>query len=100
VDVSASLQTVSKVTTKNQLRCPIVDDRDISPPHAREVSEAFRDEWAAFTTGVAPPFYFLASRESFCGDALYTAVLFGGFALAEKLFPILREHDLRHAQSA
>jgi len=32
--------------------------------------------------------------------SLYTAVLFGGFALAEKLFPILRERDLRHAQSA
>ena len=26
------------------------------------------------------------------GDALYTALLFGGFALAEHTFPVLREH--------
>src|SRR5216683_6611776 len=44
----------------------------------------------------AIPFF----QNTLLGDALYTAVLFGGFALAEKLFPILRERDLRHAQSA
>ena len=44
----------------------------------------------------AIPFF----QNTLVGDALYTAVLFGGFALAEKLFPILRERDLRHAQSA
>ena len=44
----------------------------------------------------AIPFF----QNTLAGDALYTAVLFGGFALAEKLFPILRERDLRHAQSA
>jgi len=44
----------------------------------------------------AIPFF----QNTLVGDALYTAVLFGGFAMAERLFPILREHDLRHAQSA
>jgi hypothetical protein len=44
----------------------------------------------------AIPFF----QNTLAGDALYTAVLFGGFAVAEKLFPILRERDLRHAQSA
>ncbi len=44
----------------------------------------------------AIPFF----QNTLVGDALYTAVLFGGFAVAEKLFPILRERDLRHAQSA
>ena len=44
----------------------------------------------------AIPFF----QNTLVGDALYTAVLFGGFALAERLFPILRERDLRHAQSA
>ena len=44
----------------------------------------------------AIPFF----QNTLVGDALYTAVVFGGFALAEKLFPILRERDLRHAQSA
>src|SRR6266566_4335069 len=44
----------------------------------------------------AIPFF----QNTLLGDALYTAVLFGGFALAEKVFPILRERDLRHAQSA
>ena len=44
----------------------------------------------------AIPFF----QNTILGDALYTAVLFGGFALAEKVFPILRERDLRHAQSA
>ncbi len=43
----------------------------------------------------AIPFF----QNTLAGDALYTAVLFGGFALAEKLFPILRERDLNHAQS-
>ena len=44
----------------------------------------------------AIPFF----QNTLVGDAIYTAVLFGGFALAEKLFPILRERDLRHAQTA
>ncbi len=44
----------------------------------------------------AIPFF----QNTLAGDALYTAVLFGGFALAEKLFPILRERELRQAQSA
>ena len=44
----------------------------------------------------AIPFF----QNTLVGDALYTAVLFGGFALAEKLFPVLRERDLKHAQSA
>jgi len=44
----------------------------------------------------AIPFF----QNTLVGDALYTAVLFGGFALVEKLFPILRERDLRHPQSA
>src|SRR6266704_4239199 len=44
----------------------------------------------------AIPFF----QNTLVGDALYTAVLFGGFALAEKLFPILRERDLSRAQSA
>jgi len=42
----------------------------------------------------AIPFF----QNTLVGDALYVAVLFGGFALAEKLFPILRERDLRHAE--
>jgi len=41
----------------------------------------------------AIPFF----QNTLVGDALYTAVLFGGFALAEKLFPVLRERDLRPA---
>lgn len=44
----------------------------------------------------AIPFF----QNTLAGDALYTTVLFGGFALAEKLFPILRERDLKHAQLA
>jgi hypothetical protein len=44
----------------------------------------------------AIPFF----QNTVLGDALYAAVLFGGFALAEKLFPLLRERDLRQAQSA
>lgn len=44
----------------------------------------------------AVPFF----QNTLVGDALYTVVLFGGFALAEKLFPVLRERDLRHAQLA
>ena len=35
----------------------------------------------------AIPFF----QNTLAGDALYTAVLFGGFALAERLFPVLRE---------
>src|SRR6266700_7857825 len=44
----------------------------------------------------AIPFF----QNTLIGDALYTAVLFGGFALAEKVFPLLREGDLGPAQSA
>ncbi len=44
----------------------------------------------------AIPFF----QNTLVGDALYTAVLFGGFALAERLFPVLRERDLSRAQSA
>ena len=43
----------------------------------------------------AIPFF----RNTLIGDGLYTVALFGGLALAEKLFPILRERDLRQAQS-
>lgn len=43
----------------------------------------------------AIPFF----KNTLIGDALYSVGLFGGFALAEKLFPILRERDLRPAQS-
>src|SRR5215470_3185154 len=42
----------------------------------------------------AIPFF----QNTLMGDALYTAVLFGGFALAEKWFPVLREREL--AQTA
>src|SRR5260370_24580041 len=49
---------------------------------------------ACYVAGI--PFF----QNTLAGDALYTTVLFGGFAVAEKLFPILRERDLRHAQSA
>jgi hypothetical protein len=44
----------------------------------------------------AIPFF----KNTLVGDALYTAVLFGGFALAEKLFPILRDRDWGQTQSA
>jgi len=44
----------------------------------------------------AIPFF----QNTLLGDALYTAALFGGFALAEKRFPILRERGLGQAQSA
>ncbi len=44
----------------------------------------------------AVPFF----QHTLAGDALYTAVLFGAFALAEKLFPVLLERDLGQAQSA
>lgn len=44
----------------------------------------------------AIPFF----QNTLVGDALYTAVLFGGFALVEKLFPVLRERHLTPAQSA
>ncbi|HAF14142.1 MAG TPA: hypothetical protein DCK99_10690 [Blastocatellia bacterium] len=43
----------------------------------------------------AIPFF----QNTLVGDAVYTTVLFGGFALAEKLFPILRERDMAHAQA-
>ncbi len=42
----------------------------------------------------AIPFF----QNTLAGDALYTTVLFGGFALAEKLFPFLRVRDLGQAQ--
>src|SRR5438128_711996 len=41
----------------------------------------------------AIPFF----QNTLMGDALYTAVLFGGFALAEKSFPVLRERQLSRA---
>ena len=43
----------------------------------------------------AIPFF----QNTLVGDALYTAVLFGGFALAERLFPILREPALAQSHS-
>src|SRR6266700_6417449 len=42
----------------------------------------------------AIPFF----QNTLVGDAFYTAVLFGGFALAEKLFPVRRERDWSRAQ--
>lgn len=44
----------------------------------------------------AIPFF----RNTLMGDALYTAILFGGFALAEKWFPALRERATLQPQSA
>ena len=44
----------------------------------------------------AIPFF----QNTLVGDALYTAVLFGGFALAEKWFPVLRERSMPRPQSA
>jgi hypothetical protein len=44
----------------------------------------------------AIPFF----QNTLVGDALYTLILFGGFAMAEKLIPALRERDLRHTQLA
>ena len=44
----------------------------------------------------AVPFF----QNTLVGDALYTAVLFGGFALAEKRFPVLRGRAAGRAQSA
>ena len=44
----------------------------------------------------AIPFF----QNTLVGDALYTAVLFGGFALAEKWFPVLRERPLLQQESA
>ncbi len=44
----------------------------------------------------AIPFF----QNTLVGDALYTAVLFGGFALAEKWFPFLRERPMSRPQSA
>jgi Family of unknown function (DUF6580) len=44
----------------------------------------------------AIPFF----QNTLAGDALYTTVLFGGFALAERLFPVLRESALAQPHSA
>lgn len=44
----------------------------------------------------AGPFF----QNTLAGDALYTAVLFGGFALAEKWIPALRERTPLQPQSA
>lgn len=44
----------------------------------------------------AIPFF----QNTLVGDALYTAVLFGGFALVEKWFPVLRERELAQPQYA
>src|SRR5205085_4079504 len=44
----------------------------------------------------AIPFF----QNTLAGDALYTAVLFSGFALAERLFPALREPALVESHSA
>lgn len=44
----------------------------------------------------AIPFF----QNTLAGDALYTAVLFGGFALAEKWIPALRERERLQPQSA
>lgn len=44
----------------------------------------------------AIPFF----QNTLVGDALYTAVLFGGFALAERLVPALRERATPQPQSA
>lgn len=44
----------------------------------------------------AIPFF----QNTLAGDALYTAVLFGGFALAERCFPVLSERELTQPQSA
>ena len=50
-----------------------------------------------FTCYVAAvPFF----QNTLAGDALYTTVLFGGFALAERLFPALREPALVQPRSA
>lgn len=40
---------------------------------------------------MAIPFF----RNTVLGDAVYCAVLFGGFALAQKEFPALRQPELR-----
>ena len=42
----------------------------------------------------AIPFF----QNTLLGDALYTAVLFGGFALAEKSFPALSEHPVAESE--
>jgi hypothetical protein len=44
----------------------------------------------------AIPFF----QNTLVGDALYTAVLFGGFALAERWIPALRERTTLRPQSA
>jgi len=44
----------------------------------------------------AIPFF----QNTLLGDALYTAVLFGGFALAETRFPALRERIQAQPQTA
>jgi hypothetical protein len=44
----------------------------------------------------AVPFF----QNTLAGDALYTAVLFGGFALAERRVPALRERGTLQPQSA
>lgn len=44
----------------------------------------------------AIPFF----QNTLVGDALYTAILFGGFAFAEKQFPVLRERAVRQVQAA
>jgi hypothetical protein len=41
--------------------------------------------WACYTAAI--PFF----RNTLLGDATYSTVLFGGFALAERLLPVLRE---------
>jgi hypothetical protein len=44
----------------------------------------------------AVPFF----QNTLVGDALYTAALFGGFALAERWIPALRERGVLSAQAA
>src|SRR5579859_6382099 len=44
----------------------------------------------------AIPFF----RNTLAGDALYTTVLFGGFALAQQWLPVLRERELTRPQVA
>src|SRR5689334_1431635 len=44
----------------------------------------------------AIPFF----QNTLIGDALYTAVLFGSFALAERAFPVLREHKSAYPRAA
>ena len=44
----------------------------------------------------AIPFF----QNTLMGDALYTAILFGGFALAEKLFPAIRDRASAASEAA